>query len=399
MRVGIIGCGNISDIYVTNSKLFRDLEIVACADVVPEAAARLGGKFSLRQMGVDELLAADEVDLVLNLTVPSAHAEVCRAAIDAGKHVYVEKPLATSLDDGRDLVSRAARKGVRVGCAPDTILGAGLQTARGMLDSGAVGQVLTGVVSLMSKGMEHWHPNPAFFYQHGGGPVLDIGPYYIAALTALLGPVVTVRATGLISPVERRYGAKGPNKGRTFKVETLTTINSILSFAGGAQIVLMASWDVWRHGMRPIELHGTEASMRVPDPDTFGGAVELSDNTLPVNTHDADALARARRPDWNVTETAGLPFGAINYPFGLPTIANYRSIGLAEMASAITENRPHRCSGDFALQALEIMLGILESARTGMSVDIEQRVERPAPLTAAEAEQLLRQPAAMSPAA
>jgi len=209
MRVGIIGCGNISDIYVRNAKLFRDIEIVSCADINPAAAERLANKYSLRETDVRTLLAADDIEIVLNLTLPATHAEVSRAAIAAGKHVYSEKPLATSLQDAIALMQEAEAKGLRVGCAPDTILGAGLQNAKALIDEGRVGPIITGLAAVMTKGMEHWHPNPVPFYQKGAGPVLDLGPYYISALTALLGPVSELRAVGQISPVERRFG-EGP---------------------------------------------------------------------------------------------------------------------------------------------------------------------------------------------
>ena len=287
MRVGIIGCGNISDVYVRNAKLFNDIEIIACSDIIPAAAQRLAHKYSLREMDVGALLAADDIEIILNLTLPTAHAEVSRAAIAAGKHVYSEKPLATSLQDAVALIEEAEAKGLRVGSAPDTILGAGLQTAKALIDDGCVGQIITGLAAVMTKGMEHWHPNPAVFYQKGAGPVLDLGPYYVSALTALLGPVSQVRAVGQISPLERRYGAEGPKKGKTFSVGTFTTLNAILTFFSGANVSFLASWDVWRHGVRPIELHGTLASIRVPDPDTFGGDVELSANNRLLNIHDA----------------------------------------------------------------------------------------------------------------
>jgi predicted dehydrogenase len=370
MRVGIIGCGNISDIYVRNAKLFRDIEIIACSDINPPAAERLARKYSLREMSVGDLLAADDVEIILNLTLPATHAEVSRAAIAAGKHVYSEKPLATSLQDAVALVEEAEVKGLRVGCAPDTILGAGLRTAKALIDEGRVGQIITGLAAVMTKGMEHWHPNPVVFYQKGAGPILDLGPYYISALTALLGPVSQVRAVGQISPVERRFG-EGPKKGETFSVDTFTTLNTILSFSSGANVSFLASWDVWKHGVRPIELHGTLASIRVPDPDTFGGDVELSANKRLLNIHDASNVALvSRQVDWLINKTDEKPFGGINYPLGNPVVANYRSLGLAEMASAIVEGRPHRCSGRFALHALAVMLGIIESAESGQAVTI-----------------------------
>jgi predicted dehydrogenase len=392
MRVGIIGCGNISDIYVRNAKLFNDVEIIACSDISPAAAERLASKHSLREMNVEALLAADDIEIILNLTLPTAHAEVSRAAIVAGKHVYSEKPLATSLPDAVALVDESEAKGLRLGCAPDTILGAGLQTAKALIDGGRVGQIVTGLAAVMSKGMEHWHPNPAVFYQKGAGPVLDLGPYYIAALTTLLGPVSQVRAMGQMTPLERRYG-QGPKKGETFSVGTFTTLNAILTFCNGANISFLASWDVWRHGVRPIELHGTLASIRVPDPDTFGGDVEVSAENVLQNIHDAANVALAgSQVEWLIDETGGKTFGGINYPAGNPVIANYRSLGLAERANAIVEGRPHRCSGRFALHALAIMLGIIESAESGDPVKIGVPGTTRPGLTEEEARKLLRQP-------
>jgi predicted dehydrogenase len=268
------------------------------------------------------------------------------------------------------LVEEAEAKGLRLGCAPDTILGAGLQTAKALIEEGRVGQIVTGLAAVMTRGMEHWHPNPAVFYQKGAGPVLDLGPYYVSALTALLGPISEVRAVGQISPLERRYG-EGPKKGETFSVGTFTTLNAILTFLNGATVSFLASWDVWRHGVRPIELHGTLASIRVPDPDTFGGDVELSANNRLLNIHDAKNVAlEGTEVDWLIHNTSKKTFGGINYPAGNPVIANYRSIGLAEMANAIVEGRPHRCSGRFALHALAVMLGIIESAESGEPVKI-----------------------------
>jgi predicted dehydrogenase len=207
----------------------------------------------------------------------------------------------------------------------------------------------------------------------------------------LLGPVTSVRATGQISPVPRRYGAAGPRKGEIFPVDTFTTVNSVLSFANGANVSFIASWDVWRHGVRPIELHGTKASLRVPDPDTFGGSVEISSDELPLNMHDANQAAQVgARPDWAIRQTTQEPFGGINYPFGHAAIANYRSLGLAEMANAIVEGRPHRCNGDFALHVLATMLGILKSASTGQPIDVAFTCERPAALSRSDAERLLR---------
>ena len=250
-------------------------------------------------------------------------------------------------ESGRALLAQAEAAGLLVGVAPDTVLGPGVQTARRLIEDGETGDIIGGVSTVLSRGMEHWHPNPVFYYQNGAGPVLDLGPYHVAALTTLLGPVKTVRATGRIGSAERTVTADGPMQGKSFKVETLTTVNALLSFVSGAEITFLASWDVWSHGMRPIELYGEKASLRVPDPDFFGGFVELSgtDGT------------------WREFDTAGMPLGAINYPAAEPLLANYRGIGLADMARAIETGVPHRCSGRFALHALAVMNGILDFGR------------------------------------
>src|SRR5260370_8388418 len=224
MRVGIIGCGNISDVYVRTGKLFNDIEIIACSDIIPAAAQRLAHKYSLREMNVGAILDADDIEIILNLKLPTAHTEVSRAAIAAGKHVYSEKPLAASLQDALALIEEAEAKGLCVGSAPDTILGAGLQTAKALIDDGRVGQIVTGLAAVMTKGMEHWHPNPEAFYQKGAGPVLDLGPYYVSALTPLLGPVSQVRPVGQISPLGRPYAAARPTKDKTFPSTTFTPL-------------------------------------------------------------------------------------------------------------------------------------------------------------------------------
>lgn len=372
LRVGLVGCGNISDIYLTNAKLFRDLAVVACADLRPEVAAAKAARYGLKAMSAGELLASDEIDIVLNLTVPVAHAEVSLAAIAAGKHVYTEKPLATALADGVAILKAADAAKVRVGAAPDTVLGPGVQQSRVMMAEGATGEIISGVSAVLSRGMEHWHPNPDFFYRAGAGPVLDLGPYHIAALTTLLGPVKTVRATGRIAFAERTVTAEGPMKGKSFKVETLTTVNALLSFRSGAEVTFLASWDVWNHGLRPIELYGTRASIRVPDPDFFGGAIDISEG----------------RDTWKAVDTKALPLGQINWPASAPRLANYRSVGLADMAAAIRMGRPHRCSGAFGLHALAVMLGILESATEGRAVTIAHTAKQPQPFGAADLAEL-----------
>ena len=277
MGVGVIGAGVIAGIYMQNMPLFAGLALRACADIRPEAAAAQAEKYGTRALTVDALLAASDIDLVLNLTVPNAHFAVSHDALTAGKHVFSEKPLCTTVEDGRRLVAAAESRGLRLGCAPDTFLGAGGRLARHMVDDGKVGHIVAGSAFLMSRGMEHWHPDPEFFFKPGGGPILDVGPYYIGALVNLLGPISRVQAMSSIGFAERVVTAPGPRTGHRITVETPTTVTALLQFTAGAQVTLAMSWDVHKHGHPAIELYGTEGSMRVPDPNFFGGNIEFTE--------------------------------------------------------------------------------------------------------------------------
>jgi predicted dehydrogenase len=374
-RIGLIGCGNISDIYLRNAALFKDIGFVACADLRIESAKAQAERYGIAERTVDELLASDDVDIVLNLTVPEAHADVSLAAIAAGKHVYTEKPLATRLADGVRLLEAARAKSLRVGGAPDTVLGAGIQTARQLIDSGKIGKPLLGLAAILSHGMEHWHPNPFFFFQPGAGPIFDMGPYYLTTLVTLLGPVASVVAMAQTGFAERVISAKNsPHLGQSIAVATPTTAQALLEFHSGAQVTFMASWDVWKHGLPHLELHGTEASLRVPNPNWFGGNVEVA----------------VGRNDWHATSTDEGVYGVPNHEASDGKHANYRGLGLAEMARAIAEGRPHRANGDVALHVLAVMAGILQAAEFDRRVTIEQGCERPAALSEAEGKSLLK---------
>ena len=374
VRVGLIGCGNISDIYLTNEARFRDFRFTACADLDPAAAKRQAERYGLAARSVPDLLASEDVDVVLNLTIPAAHADVSLAAIAAGKHVYSEKPLATNVEDGTRIVVAARAGGLRVGAAPDTVLGAGVQEARGLIDSGVLGRPLTGVASVMSHGMEHWHPNPGFFFKAGAGPVFDMGPYYLTTLVTLLGPVASVQATGQIGFAERVITTPGSaQQGQAIKVETLTSVQALLSFASGAQVTFLASWDVWKHSLPPLELHGEKASLRVPDPNWFGG----------------ELLLAGPNEDWRAISTLDKTLGALNWPTAAPKYANYRGIGLADMARGIVSGSPHRANGDVALHVLAVMEGMANAAVDGRRVDISPDCERPALLTEIQAKALV----------
>ena len=377
LGVGIVGCGTISGIYLQNISRFPGLRLVACADIRADAARAAAEKYGAHARSLDALLASPDVDIVVNLTVPAAHFAISHAALTAGKHVFSEKPLCIEWEQGHELVAEAAKRGVRLGCAPDTFLGAGGRLAREVIDSGRIGKVLSGTCFLMTHGMEHWHPDPEFYFKPGGGPILDMAPYYLAALVNLIGPVASVQAISSTGFAERIVTAEGPRKGHAIRVETPTTVMALLRFASGADIVLAMSWDVWKHGHPPIELYGTEGSMRVPDPNFFGGTVEYAE----------------RNGDWITLDSSSRPFGRPNWrsPAWAPTMpdrANYRCLGVAELGDAATRGAPHRSSGALASHVLDAMHAILRAGEQAGPVAVSSRVEQPAVFAEADAASL-----------
>ena len=373
LRVGIVGCGSISLQYLHNAPLFGGVEMRACADINSATAAQRAEQFQLRVMDVDDLIGAPDLDLVLNLTIPTAHFDISMRAIEAGKHVFTEKPLAATAAEGRELAARAAERGLAIGSAPDTFLGPAGRLARSLMDADTIGRPVVGTAFMLGHGMEHAHPDPAFYFQPGGGPVMDMGPYYLTMLVNLVGPVRRVQAVATSGQTERMITAEGPKKGTTFKVGTPTTLLSLIEFSRGLQLTFGASWDVYRHSNPPIELHGTKGSMRLPDPDTFGGVVSVS----------------AQGAAWQDFDTADRLFGAPNWPIKAPDRANYRMVGLANFAASLVEGRRPRASGDVALHVLEVMEAILFAARTGAAQEIVGEVERAESLTDEQAWKLL----------
>lgn len=354
LRAGIIGCGNISGAYFRGCQPYASLQIVACADLELDRAKAKAAEFSVPKACTPaELLADPGIDLVINLTIPAAHAEVNRAALAAGKHAHCEKPFAVDLEDGRRTIALAREKKLRVGCAPDTFLGGGIQTARGLLDAGAIGRVVAGTAFMVGHGHESWHPAPEFYYQKGGGPMLDMGPYYLTALVNLLGPVKRVAGITAVSFPERTITSQ-PKAGTKVRVETPTHLTGALEFANGAVITIIQSFDVWHHRLPIMELYGSEGSMGLPDPNGFGGPVlvraagEKEWRELPL-TH-SDKVARG--------------------------------IGPADLAQGVLTGRPHRVSGDLAFHVLEVMLAFEASSTSGKHVAIQSTCERPAPLPA-----------------
>lgn len=364
MIVGIIGCGNISEAYFKGAARSGLLRVKACADMRPEAAEARASEFGCAAVAVEALLADPEIEAVINLTVPLAHGPVSRQIIAAGKHVYSEKPLAARFGEAQALVLAAAGRKLRVGCAPDTFLGAAHQAARRALDAGRIGRVVAGAAAVLGHGMESWHPNPEFFFKRGGGPIHDIGPYYVTQLVNLLGPVARVAAQASAGFATRTVTSE-PLRGQVIEVEVPTTVNGVLSFASGANVALSASWDVWKHKRLPFEIYGSEGSMLVPDPNFFGGEVQLTE----------------RDGEWQPLDITGHPFHAPNRTLRSGAeVADYRIIGLLDMAAAIRQGRPHRASGDLALHVLEVLDAFERSSLEGRHIAMESTCDRPEPL-------------------
>lgn len=371
--IGIIGCGNISTAYLTLAPLFTGLEVRAVADLNLEAAKAQAEAFGVRAHSVEELLAADDIDIVVNLTIPDAHFEVTRAILQAGKHAYSEKPIVLTQTQGEELRALAVTRNLRIGSAPDTFLGGAHQAARAALDSGQIGDVVAGTAHVMNHGMEHWHPNPDFFFLPGAGPMLDIGPYYVTNLIQLLGPVRRVGAL-TTTPSETRTILSQPRSGEVIPVKTPTNIHALLEFQTGASITLSTSWDVWAHRHGHMELYGTLGSMFLPDPNWFSGDVEI------VNAEG----------ETTALETDTHPFGIPNQENNGVAKANYRTAGLADMAAAMNAGRPHRCSLELALHAVDVMTSVLEAGEGGEMITLHSTCTRPEPLTADAAQALLK---------
>ena len=347
-QVGIIGCGNISDRYFKWCARFVDIEIVACADLLPERAGAKAAQYGVRALSIDALLNDPDISIVLNLTIPQAHAEVDLAALEAGKHVHSEKPLALSVADGRSILAAASERGLRVGCAPDTFLGGGQQTSRKLIDDGWIGRPVAATAFMVGHGHEYRHPDPAFFYKAGGGPMLDMGPYYITALIHLLGPVTRVTGSSKITFPQRVITSK-PKYGDVIDVDVTTHLASALDFANGVVATVVMSFDVWAHNLPHIEIYGSEGSLVVPDPNRFSGPV---------------LVRRAGAEEWS------------EIPLSHSADVG-RGIGVADMANAIRNGRAHRASGELAMHALEVMLAVDEASASGRHVAIKRSVARP----------------------
>lgn len=351
VKVGIIGCGKISDAYFKGCKAFEILDVAACTDLNMTCAETAAKEHGCAAVPVKELLANKDIEIVVNLTIPKVHAEVDIAAIEAGKHVHSEKPLAVTREQGRQVVEAAQKHKRLVTCAPDTFMGGGGQTARKLIDDGWIGEPIGATAFMASHGPEGWHPNPAFLYQHGAGPMMDIGPYYITALVNLMGPVRRVTGSTRITFPERMIGSQ-PLYGQMIKVEEPTLVSGIMDFANGAVASILMSFDVWGHNLPRIEVYGTKGSMVVPDPNRFDGQV---------------LIMRAGAKEWS-----SIPLSHSD------TVS--RGIGVADLAYSIRYNRKPRPSAELAYHVLDVMQAFDESSKAGEHIAIKSTVERPAPL-------------------
>jgi len=355
VKAGIIGTGNISGIYFQNGSRFESLEIVACADIDVERANAKGAEYGVRGCSVEELLADPEIEMVINLTIPKAHAPVNLQALEAGKHVYVEKPLAVTCGEGREVLELAGRKGLLVGSAPDTFLGGGIQTCIKLIEEGAIGTPIGATAFMMSGGHESWHPSPEFYYQAGGGPMFDMGPYYLTALVAMLGPIRRVTGSARISFPERTITSQ-PKAGTVIPVEVPTHIAGVIDFESGPVATIITSFDVKGGSTLPrIEVYGSDGTLVVPDPNTFGGPVQLS---------------RAGAREW------------IEVPLTHGYTGNSRGVGAADMAKAIRTGRPYRANGALAYHVLEAMHGFHAASEEGRHYVMVSTCAKPAPLPA-----------------
>ncbi len=351
--VGIVGCGNISKAYAAAGKRFENFEIVACADLDGARAEAFAAEHGIaKAQTVEELLANGDVRLVINLTVPAAHAEVALKAIKAKKHVYNEKPLALRRREARELIGLAREKNVRLGGAPDTFLGGGLQTCRKLIDDGAIGVPLGGTGLMLSRGPEGWHPNPEFFYKKGAGPLFDVGPYYLTALTTMLGPVRRVTASARSSFPQRTIGSQ-PLAGTLINVEVPTHVAAVLDFAEGPVVTLTTSFDVCGTKSSNLEFYGSEGTLVAPDPNTFGGPVYL--------------LRRGEK-EWREMP---LEFGYADHS---------RGVGVAELVDAITTQREARANERVAYHVLDLMHTIVDASETGRHIEMKSSMSRPTPL-------------------
>ena len=380
LKVGLIGCGHIAETYFRSQKYFNNIEIISCSDINAEASKKCAQEYNIVAKEVDDLLADKEINIVLNLTTPQAHYETIKKTLLAGKHSYCEKPLSTNYEHGAELIQLANDNNLYIGNAPDTFLGGGSQLARQLIDQNEIGDVKLGVVNFAFPGVQSFHPDPESWFKKGGGPVIDMGPYYFTALVNLLGPAKCVRATAT-KVYDYRTIETGPKKGNKFKVEIPTSIIGSIEFNSSAVIQIFLSFDVINHQRNHIELYGTKGSMIVPDPNMFGGSVFSS---------------YTERGEWKEHSSSDMLIGKTNI-FNKsarsneePEVANYRGVGLSEMIDAIENKRTNRCNGKLSLHVLDMIDSTINAAINGVEKNLRTNCERPMVFSENEIKQLMK---------
>ena len=379
-NIGLIGCGNIAETYFRSQDYFSNINFVACADKFPEAAVKCAEQYNIKALSVDEILKDNDIDIILNLTIPQAHFEVSKLALEAGKHVYSEKPMSINYDDAKYLLELASRNNLYFGNAPDTFLGGGGQLSRELIDKGEIGKILTGNFIFAFPGVQEFHSNPESWFQFGGGPVIDMGPYFFTTLVNLLGPAKNVRARGKLFSNHREY-LVGPKKGQSFDVEIPTSVMLDVEFVNETIVQGFISFDVQNHARNHIELYGTNGSLVVPDPNMFGGPIILS--------HELGS-------EWKEISVENKYLGKTNIinhsgrSNEAPKQSNYRGIGLADMIYSIENNRKHRCNDQLALHVLDLIESTILAAESKKEIQLRSSCEQPKPLIEEEIKILLK---------
>ena len=380
-KVGLIGCGHISETYFRAEKYFNNIKIVKCADINLNNALKCAKTYKIQAVTVNELLKDKEVEIILNLTIPKAHYQVAKQALVNGKHVYSEKPLAINFNDGKDLLKIAKKKKLYIGNAPDTFLGGGIQKSKELVDKKIIGKINLGNAIFAFPGVQSYHPNPEpWFAKKEGGPVIDMGPYYLTALVNLLGPAKQVWGS-LMWNKKRRIIGIGPRKGKSIKVLCPTTYLGTIFFKNETIIRFTLSFDVIAHHRNHIELYGDKGSILVPDPNMFGGSV---------------FTCKKLGGDWKEHKTNKMPLGRINIrqkslrANEASINANYRGVGLAEMAYCIKNKKKHRCNGELSLHVLDIIKSIMYAAKIGKRINIKTSCKIPKLFSNKEVNKILK---------
>ncbi len=360
VKVAIMGCGMISSAYFKAAQKFPIIEVVACSDLLPDRAKAKAEEFGAKAMTNEEIYANPEIEVAINLMPPLMHSKIMLEALNAGKHVYTEKPFGVDEPDARKVIEFAKKKGLRVGSAPDTFLGGGYQTCRKLLDDGWIGKPIAATAIVMGRGPEKWGQAP-FFYDYGAGPMLDLGPYYITALVNLLGPAKSVTAITTKGSEYRTFGADIAEQYKDkykpydrYPVNVTTHLTGVVEFQSGVLGTVISSFEAYGHNHPPVEIYGDQGTLCCPDPNTFGGPIKV--------------LRNGDKREW-----AEVPLTHIYSD-------NSRSLGIADMAMAIRNQREHRCNGDLAFHVLEIMLAFDKSSQAGKKVDLASTCKRPEPM-------------------